>query len=321
MIIVFSAIAAIIPMSTYLFLIWKFDRYDREPFKFVFINYLWGALGAIIIALIISSAITGIFSLVVKDPDALGKFGAIVVAPVVEEITKGIFLMITISSKKFDNITDGIVYGGAIGLGFGMTENFLYFVTASSSVANWIALVIIRSLFSAVMHCVSTATLGAFLGSAKFKSTNTKLLYAFSGLFIAMLIHSIWNSTVSFEETAYLGFLFIIGSVSIFILVYSISIKKEKKIIFTELKEEAENGLIPESHLVILSSSGRDRKGWLDEKIRKTYIKAATSLAFRKVQQRNSNGASRTYYQMDIDNYRNFIGKLLTQPAKFDDEK
>jgi len=313
MIILLSAIAAIVPMSVYLILIWKFDRYDREPFKFVFINYIWGALGAIIFALILSSIITGLASLFVKDSDVLGKFGAIVVAPVVEEITKGIFLLITVSSKKFDNITDGIVYGGAIGLGFGMTENFLYFVTASSSAANWIALVIVRSLFSAVMHCVSTATLGAFLGSAKFKSTNTKIFFALTGLLIAMLIHSFWNSAVSFESTAYLGFLFMIASILIFIFVYSISIKREKKIILTELKEESKNGLIPESHLVILSSASRDRKGWMNEKIRKTYIKAATSLAFRKVQQRNSNGASKIYYQMDIDNYRLFIGKLLTE--------
>jgi len=316
MIILLSAIAAIVPMSVYLILIWKFDRYDREPFNFVFINYVWGALGAIIFALIFSTIITGIASLFVKDSDTLGKFGAIVVAPIVEEITKGIFLMITVSSKKFDNITDGIVYGGAIGLGFGMTENFLYFVSASSSITNWIALVIVRSLFSAVMHCVSTATLGAFLGSAKFKPTNKKILYAFTGLLIAMLIHSIWNSAVSFEQTAYLGFLFMFASVMIFIFVYSVSIKREKKIILTELKEESENGLIPESHLVILSSASRDRKGWLDEKIRKTYIKAATSLAFRKVQQRNSNGASKLYYQMDIDNYRTFIGKLLTESSK-----
>lgn len=316
MIILLSAIAAIIPMSVYLLLIWKFDRYDREPFKFVFINYIWGALGAIILALIISSVITGIASFFVKDLTILEKFGAIVAAPIVEEVTKGIFLLITISSKKFDNITDGIVYGGAIGLGFGMTENFLYFVTTSSSIVNWIALVIIRSLFSAVMHCVSTATLGAFLGSAKFKSTNKKIFYAITGLFIAMSIHAIWNSAVSFENTAYLGFLFMLGSIMIFIFVYSLSIKREKKIILTELKEESENGLIPESHLWILSSASRDRKGWLDEKIRKTYIKAATSLAFRKVQQRNSNGASKLYYQMDIDNYRTFIGKLLTDMNK-----
>ena len=115
MLIIFSALAAIIPMSIYLVLIWKFDRYDREPFKLVFTNYLWGALGAIVLSLLGSVLLTAIASLFINDNLQLSRFGAIVVAPIVEEITKGMFLLITITNKKFDNITDGIVYGGAIG--------------------------------------------------------------------------------------------------------------------------------------------------------------------------------------------------------------
>jgi RsiW-degrading membrane proteinase PrsW (M82 family) len=311
MLIIFSALAAIAPMSIYLVLIWKFDRYDREPFKLVFTNYLWGALGAIVLALLGSLFLTTIASIFIRDGIQLSRFGAIVVAPIVEEITKGLFLLITITNKKFDNITDGIVYGGAIGLGFGMTENFLYFVTYGESVANWIMLVIIRSLFSAVMHCVSTATLGAFLGLAKFKSSPKKVTYAFIGLIIAMIIHSIWNFSLSYENIAPIGFLFMLVSILIFISAFSFSLRNERKTIFNELKEETEIGIIPESHLVILSSPQRERKGWLDERTRKTYIKAATTLAFRKVQLKNSNGASKTYYEMDVDNYRDFIKKLL----------
>jgi len=311
MLIIFSALAAIVPMSIYLVLIWKFDRYDREPFKLVLTNYLWGALGAIVLTLIGSLFLTTITSFFIKDSLQLSRFGAIAVAPIVEEITKGLFLLITITNNKFDNITDGIVYGGAIGLGFGMTENFLYFVTYSESITNLIMLVIVRSLFSGVMHCVSTATLGAFLGLAKFKSPSKKFSYTFIGLLIAMIIHSIWNSSLSYDRTAPIGFLFMIVSIVIFISTYIISIKGKRRIIFNELKEESENGIIPESHLVILSSPQRERKGWLDERNRKTYIKAATTLAFRKVQLKNSNGASKAYYEMDVNNYRDFIIKLL----------
>ncbi|HCY76442.1 MAG TPA: hypothetical protein DHV28_11015 [Ignavibacteriales bacterium] len=311
MLIILSALAAIIPMSIYLVLIWKFDRYDREPFKLVFTNYLWGALGAIFLALAGSLFFSLIASFFIKDSVQLTRFGAIVVAPVVEEITKGLFLLITISNKRFDNITDGIVYGGAIGLGFGMTENFMYFVTYGETIQNWIMLVIVRSLFSGVMHCVSTATLGAFLGMAKFKSSFKKLFYALTGLFIAMLIHSIWNLTLSYENIAPIGFLFMFVSIIIFISTFAVSLHGERKIIFNELKQETERGIIPESHLVILSSPQRERKGWFDEGKRRTYINAATTLAFRKVQLRNSNGASKAYYQMDVDNYRDFIKKLL----------
>jgi RsiW-degrading membrane proteinase PrsW (M82 family) len=312
MLIILSALAAIIPMSIYLILIWKFDRYDREPFKLVFTNYLWGALGAIVLALLGSFLLTAFASFFINDNLQLSRFGAIVVAPIVEETTKGMFLLITITNKKFDNITDGIVYGGAIGLGFGMTENFLYFVSYADSIPNWIMLVVVRSLFSAVMHCVSTATLGAFLGFAKFKLSGKKILYGFIGLIIAMIIHSIWNFSLSFETIAPIGFLFMLVSIIIFISTFAISLRGERKIIFDELKEESENKIIPESHLVILSSPQREKKGWLDESIRKTYIKAATTLAFRKVQLKNSNGASKAYYELDVENYRTFIGTLLS---------
>lgn len=314
MLILFSAIASVIPMSFYLYLIWKFDRYDREPFKFVLVNYLWGALGAILFALVGSIIITGLISFFLRDKELLSHFGAVLVAPFIEEITKGFFLLITISSKKFDNITDGIVYGGAIGLGFGMTENFLYFLAFRESVAEWLMLVIIRSLFSAVMHCVSTATLGVFLALGKFKSGTMKLILSFSGFIFAMIIHAIWNFTVSFERTAPIGFVFMIFSIILFFIIYNTSIKRERILIYNELKDET--GLIPESHLDILSSPKREQKGWLDEGLRKTYIKAATSLAFRKMQHRNANGASKTYYQMDIDNYRNFIVSLLSNSQK-----
>jgi hypothetical protein len=261
--------------------------------------------------LIGSIIITFLVSIFIHDSVALGRISSIFVAPVVEEITKGFFLLITIASRKFDNLTDGIVYGGAIGLGFGMTENFFYFISFGNSVPSWLMLVIIRSLFSGVMHCVSTATLGAFLGYAKFKTSSQKFFYGFLGLVIAILIHAIWNFSLNFSKIAPLGFLFLFISIIIFIVTFSVSLKGERKIIFTELKEESENGLIPQIHLDILSSNKREQKGWLDEKIRKVYIKAATTLAFRKVQLRNSNGASKLYYERDVENYRNFIGKLL----------
>jgi RsiW-degrading membrane proteinase PrsW (M82 family) len=312
MLIISSALAAFIPMTIYLVLIWKFDRYDREPFKLVLINYLWGALGAIVLSLIGSLIITSILSIFIKDELQLTRFGSIAVAPVVEEITKGFFLLFTVASRKFDNLTDGIVYGGAIGLGFGMTENFFYFITFSQSVPSWLMLVVVRSLFSGVMHCVATATLGAFLGFAKFKPTNLKIFYGLFGLLIAITIHSFWNFTISFEKIAPLGFLFLFISIIIFIITFTISIKGERNIIYNELLEEADNGLIPQLHLEILSSSKREKKGWLDEKIRKVYIKAATTLAFRKIQLKNSNGESKLYYQRDVENYRIFIGNLLS---------
>ena len=307
-----SALAAIIPMLSYLLIIWWADRYDREPFWLVLKNYLWGALGAVTFAIVWSVLISALVSVFVKDEIHLGNIETILVAPFVEEITKGAFLFLTIRNKKFDNITDGIVYGGAIGLGFGMTENFLYFITYGDTLANWMLIVIIRTLFSAVMHCVSTATFGAFLAYSRFKKTSLKIFYVLTGLIIAIFIHLAWNLSVSFEQTTLLGFLFMIFTIAIFISVFAISISGERKIIFIELLDEAQTGLIPMEHLHILNSSKRNRFGWVDESIRKLYIKAATTLAFRKMQLKNATGFSRTYYENDINYYRDFIRNLLS---------
>ena len=232
MLVISSALAAVIPMLIYLTIIWRFDRYDREPFALLFKNYLWGALGAITLAIIGSGIMSGFFSFFIHSSTVLHRTETIIIAPFVEEITKGLFLFITVKNIKFDNMTDGIVYGGAIGLGFGMTENFLYFVAYGSTVSEWLSIVIIRTLFSAVMHCVSTATFGAFLGYAKFKKSSTKALLTFTGLCIAMFIHFAWNFSVSFESTEFLGFLFMIVTVAIFIVVYNVSVLGERKIIY-----------------------------------------------------------------------------------------
>lgn len=315
MFIFISAIAAIIPMITYLVLIWWFDRYDREPFKLVLVNYMWGSIGAIIFAIIGSIIFSALLSLIISNEEELSFLGTVVTAPVVEEIMKGAFLLITVTNRKFDNLTDGIVYGGAIGLGFGMTENFLYFVSVGTNLTDWIVIVIIRTLFSAVMHCAATATFGAFLGFAKFRGRKHRIILPIVGILIAILIHFSWNISVSFQSTAFLGFIFMAVTIIILIIIFSASIKTERKIIINELTAEADNGVIPKDHLLILSSPKRNKPGWIDESIRKTYIKAVTTFAFRKMQLNYSKGISRNYFNVEIDSYRKFIQNLLITPG------
>jgi hypothetical protein len=163
------------------------------------------------------------------------------------------------------------------------------------------------------MHCVATAIFGAFLGYAKFKNIFVKIIFPPIGLFIAMFIHFAWNFSISFEATTLLGFIFMFFTLIIFIIVFSVSILSEKRIIYRELLEEVLNGLIPSEHLEILNSSRRNKLGWVDESIRKLYIRAATTLAFRKMALKNSSGSSREFYKKDVEYYRLFIQNLLAQ--------
>ncbi|MFO7446287.1 MAG: PrsW family intramembrane metalloprotease [Ignavibacteriaceae bacterium] len=316
MIYLISAAAAIIPMIIYLIIIWRFDRYDREPFGLVIQNYLWGAAGAILLTFIFGSILNLVFSSVIADANDLDNFETIILAPIVEESMKGLFLLITITNRKFDNITDGLVYGGAIGLGFGMTENFLYFITYAVSISDWIFLVIVRTLFSGVMHCVATAIFGAFLGYAKFKEGTQKFIFALSGLLLAVTLHFTWNLSVSFDSTIFSGFASMILIFAVFIIVFSFSVLNEKKLIYNELIEEVKTGIIPVEHLNILNSKQRNRNGWIDEEKRKSYVNAAITLAFRKVQHRNSSGADKYLYEQDIEHYRLYIRDLNNSVIK-----
>ncbi len=308
-----SAAAAIIPMLLYLVFIWKLDRYEREPFGFVFKNYLWGAFGAIFLTLVFGFFFSAFASVFIPGKNAFSHFETIIAAPVVEELMKGVFLFITINNRKFDNLTDGLVYGGAIGLGFGMTENFLYFITYGSNLNDWITLVIMRTLFSAAMHCVSTASFGAFLSYTKYLSGAKKIFTIIAGFAVAILIHFTWNLSVSLDSSGLIGVISLLVIFTVFGIMFLISVFNEKKIIYRELLEEVNSGLIPADHLKMIHSSHNKLKLIPPVSDQRDYQSAAIKLAFRKYQLRNSINSDRYYYEEDIKYYRNFIRELLTQ--------
>lgn len=312
---------SVAPMIFYLVVIWWMDRYEREPFWLVSLNFFWGATGAIIFG-IIGSMIMGLgvseFIYQFANESDAGTFnslaGAVIVAPVVEECTKGIFLLIMAFSKNFDGPVDGAVYGGAVGLGFGMTENFLYFMSFPQDYAGLIVLIIIRTLFSAVLHCCCQAVFGAAIGYAKFKGLFAKLTIIPLGLGIAMFMHFMWNLTVSFNSTALIGFAFMIMSVIIIFVVFQFAVHNEGKIILRELTDEANTtGYIPREHLNHLPyTSKRHKKGWLASHINhKDYVRAAVKLAIRKNQAKGMKANAQTVYMREVDTLRNRIYTLL----------
>ncbi|MCC6866656.1 MAG: PrsW family intramembrane metalloprotease [Ignavibacteria bacterium] len=312
---------SVVPMIIYLIIIWWMDRYEREPFWLVSLNFFWGATGAIIFG-IIGSMIMGLgvteFIYQFANESDAGTFnnlaGAVVVAPFIEECTKGIFLIMMSFSRHFDGPVDGAVYGGAIGLGFGMTENFLYFMSFPQDYAGLFTLIIIRTLFSAVLHCCTQAVFGAAIGYAKFKSFAAKIFIIPLGLAIAMFMHFMWNLTVSFNTTAIIGFVFMFLSVIIIFTVFQFAVHQEGKIILRELTDEANTtGYIPKEHLLYLPFTGkRNKKGWLAQGInQKNYIKTAVKLALRKNQIKNMNASASGNYVKEIESLRSKIYSML----------
>ena len=90
----------------------------------------------------------------------------------------------------------------------------------------------------------------------------------------------------------------------------------ERRIITSELLPECNAGLIPFSHLHILSSNLHFKHGWIDEHIRKPYCRYAIRLAFKKHELKNIDESKQENYKRDIENSRKIINTVLSNIRK-----
>ncbi len=170
LILAYALLQAVIALLLVRFL----DLYEREPIAICALMFLWGAIVAAIGASLGNTALQGELP---RDVDAV--FGPAISAPVVEELAKGLALVIAFVASRwagrrfgvfeFDGVTDGIVYGAAVGIGFAFTEDLYYFFREArvSGVGDALSVFIDRRDFfgpAMLRHAIWTATFGAGLG-------------------------------------------------------------------------------------------------------------------------------------------------------------
>ncbi len=322
-IVVIAVIAGVVPMLGYLGFIYWLDRYEREPWWLVALVFLWGALGGagfgccINTALI--SAVGGVFG-----PETANWVGPVVVAPVVEEVTKVVPLFGLIFLRSFDNQTDGIIYGAATGLGFAMTENISYFINVGTSagLAAMFVNILVRTCFSAMVHCCASASWGFMLGVARYRHGFFRWIVAPpAGYLMAITIHAFWNGSATFSS--FKGDLTIqagacvamLGIIATMFGLTQLSLFLEHRTIKQMLLLEAQEGTLPQAHaLVVPYYLKRRRRGWLASGIpQERYVKAATLLAFRRHQASQASGEIQASLLEDVARYRHEVRLLLGQ--------
>ena len=299
-----SIAGAVIPILIYLYFLRILDKNEPEPIKIVVVHFIYGATLSVILG-ILGSKVLSIPLNLLTNGDTSNILKIILIAPLVEEVAKASLLFKTINKKYVDNLTDGLVYGGAIGLGFGMTENFLYFYLFSESLNMLIPIFIMRTFFSAVMHGLATATVGGMMSLAKFSTPFRKSMAAILGLLLAMFIHFIWNFSVSYSDTIFIGISFMLFILIVFVLVYYFSLKFENKIISNELKNE-----IPQHLLSFITSSKKTKNEWFVHPYQKEFKQKAILLAFRK-HEVDISDKNRELYEQEIEELRLEISQLL----------
>jgi RsiW-degrading membrane proteinase PrsW (M82 family) len=150
------------------------DRYEPEPRRYVAAAFLYGML------VLVPALYLGRWVLGWVDPEwrALsGVWGRLyddfLVAAAVEEGLKWVLLWGTVARwREFDEPMDGCVYGATLALGLATVENLYYVIRAGS-----LELALLRGLLSVPAHALYGATMGYFVGRAKFARHRSKRWY------------------------------------------------------------------------------------------------------------------------------------------------
>src|SRR5512136_315823 len=107
-----ALLGALLPTALYVSVIWWLDRYEKEPLGLLAFAFLWGAIPAAIISVLLEIVLDLLITTLGGESLIASVASVSVSAPLVEESAKGIALigLMLIFSREFDDVLDGIVY-------------------------------------------------------------------------------------------------------------------------------------------------------------------------------------------------------------------
>jgi RsiW-degrading membrane proteinase PrsW (M82 family) len=173
-------LVSLIPALLYLTWVRRVERYQQSSWGAVLRAFAYGALFATITAAILEAIIVSLGTAVsqqypgpefifLNGNSTLGAFFLVlVVAPFIEEALKGSGVYTYRDQIRI--LADGPVFGASVGLGFGFFETFLYGLAAyfAGGLEAGIALILIRSVSSVLLHGSSTGMFGYGFARSKF---------------------------------------------------------------------------------------------------------------------------------------------------------
>lgn len=177
---------AIAPVFIIILYIFLKDKYEKEPKRLLFYNFLLGA----IVSIVITTILYVIIEMVFPKPDDSSVFDqfikAFFIVGFVEELSKYIIVRYYAQPhKEFDEPLDGIVYAVLVSMGFAATENIMYVLEGGTQVA------LLRAFTAVPAHATFAILMGYFMGKAKFSKNKT--LLNLTGLLLAVLFHGAYD--------------------------------------------------------------------------------------------------------------------------------
>jgi protease PrsW len=244
----------ILQTIVYLLFVRGIDLYEREPLRYVIPVFVWGFTLAVAISIVFEMLFSITLS-TVTNYTTTDFLGTVVGAPVIEECAKGLALLVIFgvavaaSRRKgvneFSGIMDGIVYGSAVGFGFSIAEDLVYFSSFGGETF------VMRRVLGGFAHAAYTAVTGIGFGLIPWvRSPALKVLLPMLGLGAAILIHAAHNLVAYFLGAVAYGVEFPVIIVYIILIIYWLSV--ERRTIRTELRDEVTTGAISPGEYDIL---------------------------------------------------------------------
>ena len=210
------AIAFLVSLIPALFWLWFWLREDQqkpEPYLLILVSFIAG-MAVVPLALPLQEAVIGIYS----DSNLM------LVWVIIEEALKYfVALLVVLWNKAVDEPIDYVIYMIAIALGFATLENTLFTLNPLSAGEYATAAVTgsFRFLGATLLHVLASATIGVMIALAFYRSATIKLIYGTIGLFIAILLHALFNFFImdATGEGILIIFLFVwMGIIVLFLL-------------------------------------------------------------------------------------------------------
>lgn len=312
-----SVFLGIIPMVIYALIVWRLDRWEKEPFPLLFAAFLWGSIPSVIFAIIAQVILELPVAEFSSGASIYGElYQASIVAPISEEITKGIGLLLIfwIFRRQIHSVLDGLIYGSMIGFGFSAIENVLYFV-GQTDPAGLLVLFFFRAFVFGMLHALFTGLFGVGLALGMFsRNPFLKILWPAIGLFLAIFTHALHNyfATMGGEHILY-AVLGVSLGVAWFVITLIVCLVHENRWIRIHLADEVKDGvLFAEQALDTAQFWTRSSLSFLTQGTtafrRKALFKEATKLAFEK--QRQSHFGVTTETSERVDTHRSRLREL-----------
>tara|TARA_R110000868_G_scaffold126621_4_gene333800 strand:+ start:4824 stop:5498 length:675 start_codon:yes stop_codon:yes gene_type:complete len=179
-------LVAVAPVLIIILYIYFKDKYEKEPKRLLFYNFLLGAIVSILITTILYYG----FDIVLPLPNKTSIFQqfikAFFVVGLTEEFSKYVIVKYFAQpNAAFNEPFDGIVYAVMVSMGFAATENIFYVLEGGYQTA------VLRAFTAVPAHATFGILMGYYMGKAKF--SKNKIVLNLTGLLLAIIFHGAYD--------------------------------------------------------------------------------------------------------------------------------